>query len=143
VATTPKGVDVPHGSVQGGGREYPHAWDLAQSLEDRFVPCPTFQLRLHGRDSLLQRLHLLPENKDHVAQRARQNLGLFLQERGQLPEEARGSHGRGDAELPEQGTHGIDPCRTGAHPLLSHAVQGENRLLIRALDRNRVNARTA
>jgi hypothetical protein len=65
------------------------------------------------------------------------------EQRMEVIQETLRSRRHGDAELPEQGAHGIDPGRAGGHPLGADPVERDEGLLVLALAGDGVNAGAA
>jgi hypothetical protein len=134
LAAALEGMDVGDGGVEGGGREDSDPGDLEQRLDDGLLPGQLVKLGFHRFGASLEVPHLLEERQDGPAHAGRQTDLVILEEGVEVTQESLRSRGHGDAELPEERAHGIDPGGPGGHPLGTDPVERDQGLLVLTLD---------
>ena len=136
LASPSEGADMPHGPDQGRRGQEPNAGDLAQAPYDRVGVGEGPQVALECRDADFDGADLLAHARQHVPQVQRQQqLGVF-QDRGNGLQGGARPGGQQQPVLAQDPTQGVDAGGPGLHPLLPHAMQGDERLLLDPLDRH-------
>src|SRR5690606_21259686 len=141
--TTPEGVHVADGGVQSCRGEDADAGDLSEGFQRRNLLNDAFELPLNFLHPVLEGADFLIGRQSEAADPDGEQLLLLLQELRELADEPICPGWPCETELTQEAAQRVDPGRSSCHPLGAHPMEGDDRLLILALDRHRMNAGTA